>query len=143
MSSPSRPTVPPAVDTPDTGVPERAAIVAAATDYIESWLDGDAERMRGCLHPELAKRELELDRDGGPAALVNVGATDMIDATAAGLGRRHPRGFEVTIFDVARDIASVGVTSVPYVDYLHLARLEGRWLIVNVLWRRRDDAPRH
>lgn len=29
------------------------AIAQAAIDYIESWLEGDAERMRRCLHPKL------------------------------------------------------------------------------------------
>ncbi|MDQ5839803.1 MAG: nuclear transport factor 2 family protein, partial [Chloroflexota bacterium] len=41
---------------------DREKILASARDYIESWLDGDADRMARCLHPELAKREsLEAD----------------------------------------------------------------------------------
>jgi hypothetical protein len=40
---------------------DRMAIVAAATDYIESWLDGDPDRMARCLHPELVKREVHYD----------------------------------------------------------------------------------
>jgi Putative lumazine-binding len=38
---------------------DRDAILAAAADYIESWLDGDAERMASCLHPKLVKRALD------------------------------------------------------------------------------------
>jgi hypothetical protein len=31
------------------------------------------------------------------------------------------------------DVAAV-VVSVPFVDYVHLGRLDGAWRIVNVLW---------
>jgi hypothetical protein len=40
---------------------ERAAILAPALDYIESWLDVDPDRMARCLHPDLVKREVEYD----------------------------------------------------------------------------------
>lgn len=40
----------------------------------------------------------------------------------------------MTILDLYRDMASVRVTSAELVDYMHLARSDGRWRIVNVLW---------
>lgn len=36
---------------------DREKILASARDYIEAWLEGDADRMARCLHPALAKRE--------------------------------------------------------------------------------------
>ena len=36
-------------------------ITAAALDYVEGWFDGDADRMRRALHPDLAKRRLRAD----------------------------------------------------------------------------------
>ena len=35
------------------------------------------------------------------------------------------------------DIATVRLLSSVYMDYLHIARVGGRWQIVNVLWQRR------
>ena len=32
--------------------PDEEEIRDVATAYLESWLDGDGERMRGSLHPE-------------------------------------------------------------------------------------------
>ncbi len=116
----------------------RAAILASAADYIESWLDGDAERMGRCLHPELVKREVEYEDDAGSGAhLDTISRDDMVAATEKGYGKRYERPYETTILDAFGDIATVRVLSSVYMDYLHLARLDDKWLLVNVLWQRR------
>ena len=118
------------------------AITATARDYIEGWLDGDEARMRRCLHPDLVKRTIYRDpatddwRLGDPAD-----AETMVGWTRAGEGRTavaEERTFEITIDDVFRHIATVRVLSTPYMDYLHIAKLGDRWLIVNALWERRE-----
>jgi hypothetical protein len=118
------------------------AITATARDYIEGWLDGDESRMRRCLHPELVKRTIYRDlvtadwRLGRPAD-----AEMMAGWTRDGEGRTtvaHERAFEITIQEVFRHIASVRVLSHPYMDYLHVAKIGDRWLIVNVLWELRE-----
>jgi hypothetical protein len=119
------------------GAADREAIVATARDYIESWLDGDADRMARCLHPELAKRTVERDPDNGATTVETTTRDEMVAATAAGLGRRYERPYDLRIDDAFRDIASVRVRSSAYLDYLHIARFDDRWLIVNVLWQRR------
>lgn len=120
---------------------DRERITQAARDYIESWVTGDAERMRRCLHPRLAKRSLADDPTSGQVE--EIGADDMVRWTREGRGTRHPAGAEIEILDVSDDIASVKVTSAPYVDLLHLARFGDAWLIVNVLWRPRDGYTPH
>lgn len=43
------------------------AIEQAARDYYEGWFEGDAERMAKCLHPRLAKRNIDQpDRADSP-----------------------------------------------------------------------------
>jgi hypothetical protein len=111
------------------------AIVRAATDYIESWLDGDAERMRGCLHPALAKRRVE-DAASGALGLHEVTAVDMTEEI--GGPKDVERGYEVTVLDVSGETASAKVSSAPFIDHLHLAHFGDRWLIVNALYERRD-----
>ena len=118
---------------------DRMAISRCATDYIESWLDGDGERMRGCLHPALAKRAVYRDRSGN-LQIDESPADEMVEAAAAGRGTRYGRGYEIEVEDAFRAIASVKVTSEPYIDYLHIARFDGKWLIVNALWDFRDPA---
>ncbi len=116
---------------------DREAILASAVDYIESWLDGDPERMARCLHPDLVKRSLTEGVGTAGCAIDTLGRDEMVAATAEGRGTRYPRPFEVSILDAFDDIATVRVLSSAYMDYLHVARCGDRWLLVNVLWQRR------
>jgi hypothetical protein len=40
----------------------------------------------------------------------------------------------VTILDVYNDIATVRAESAGYIDYLHIGKVNGEWVIINVLW---------
>jgi|SRR5689334_2735100 hypothetical protein len=119
--------------TPD----DLAAIERAATDYIEAWLTGDADRMADCLHPDLTKRSIG-SVEGGRWSIDAMTHRDMVEATRSGRGTHLPRGYTVTIEHAFRDIASARVDSARYVDFLHIARFEDRWRIVNVLWQLRE-----
>jgi hypothetical protein len=37
--------------------------------------------------------------------------------------------------DIDNDIASVKVVSAEYIDYLQLGKVDGQWVIINILWR--------
>ena len=113
---------------------DRVTIQSIATDYVESWLDGDGERMRSTLHPALAKRGLDDDADGRLAGPRFLDAEEMERSAAKGPRPQYAQTCEVTILDLAGDIASVKVVSEPFVDYLHMVKLDGRWSIINVLW---------
>lgn len=120
-----------------TADPDSDLILQPARDYIESWLDGDADRMGRCLHPDLVKRSVEADAESGAPVVETLSREDMVTATAAGSGRRYERPYELSILDVFEDIATVRVFSSVYMDYLHLARFGDGWLVLNVLWQRR------
>jgi hypothetical protein len=115
----------------------------AALDYAQGWYEGDAERMRRCLHPELAKRRIRRDPQTGEEGFRHVTRQLLMDLTQQGGGREEvpadKRTYAVTILDVCGDIASVRADTTEYVDYLHLARSHGQWLIVNVLFLVKDD----
>jgi hypothetical protein len=42
---------------------------------------------------------------------------------------------EVVVFDVSDQTASAKLTAVWGIDYIHLAKYEGKWKFVNVLWQ--------
>ena len=116
---------------------DRDAIAAAATDYAMGWYTGDEGRMRGALHPDLAKR-----RPGG-AGLDYMTADQLAGATAGGYGKQTPEGerqADVEVLDYFGDVATVKLTMRDWVDYMHIARVGGEWKIVNVLW---DMKPGH
>lgn len=114
------------------------AIERAASDYIEAWLTGDADRMADCLHPDLTKRSV--DRSAAERwPVIAVTRDDMVDATRSGRGTQLPRGYTVSVDAAFGGIATVRVDSARYVDFLHIARFQDRWRIVNVLWQLRDQ----
>ena len=116
---------------------DRAAIAATAADYIEAWIDGDPGRMARCLHPQLAKRAVERDPATGEWLVDEIGRDGMVEATAEGRGTRYARPYQTVLLDAYGDIATVAVFSSAYMDYLHVARFGGEWLILNALWQRR------
>ena len=115
---------------------DSSAIRAAALDYIEGWYTGDPARMERALHPELAKRIVRTDANGR-SSLGQQSALTLINGVRAGGGTRTPverQRKDVTILDIYEGSASVKLMASDWVDYLHLARWNGRWVIVNVLW---------
>jgi hypothetical protein len=122
------------------------AITAVARDYIEGYFDGDEARMRRCLHPDLVKRTIWHHPETGDWALGRPSSAEaMIGWARDGVGRDAVAGgrpIEITIEDAFRHIASVKVVSQPFMDYLHIAKIGDRWLIVNVLWEPREGEMR-
>jgi hypothetical protein len=117
-----------------------AAIKQTTVDYVEGWFEGNADRMESCLHPNLAKREVVVHAKTGRNALGLLSATMMTEMTRAGGGKEMPtekRQKEVIILDVWQDMASVKVMWPTFIDYLHLAKFNGEWVIVNVLWEKK------
>ena len=115
---------------------DSAGIRQAALDYIEGYYEGDGARMERALHPELAKRIVRVD-ERGRSQLGQMSAMTLVMGTRAGGGRDTPapeRRKDVTIFDIYQNAATAKVYASGWVDYLHLAKWNGRWVIVNVLW---------
>ena len=122
---------------------DQAAIKATALDYIEGWYEGNAERMERALHPDLAKRIVEKKRGSDELVLDNMDAKSLIAATAKGGGKNTPpekQQKDVTILDVYENAASVKVVASGWIDYMQMAKWNGRWVIINVLWEMKPKA---
>jgi hypothetical protein len=111
-------------------------IRACALDYIEGWYAGDTIRMDRALHPDMVKMQVSsLD---GAYVLTPVSKSSMMEYTRAGYGKAVPKDKlknEITILDQFGGIASVKIVSYNYVDYLQLAKWNGEWKILEVLWQ--------
>ena len=117
---------------------EKTAIRQAALDYIEGWFEGNAERMDRALHPQLAKRLLEVVSQTGQERFTHLTKDQMIEFTKRGGGNRVPadkRNIKVTVLDMTKTMAVVRTDCSQFIDYLTLAKgAGGQWKIVNVLW---------
>ena len=113
-----------------------AAIKQTALDYIEGWYEANPERMERAVHPELAKRIVRTNPEGR-SRLDQQGAMTLVMNTRGGGGKDTPKERQekqVTILDIYENSASVKVVASDWIDYLHMAKFNGRWVIVNVLW---------
>ena len=124
---------------PAQSAADTAGITAAARDYITGWYDGDAARTERALHPQLAKRIVRAGPDGR-STLGHMTSAELVSAIRSGSGRSTPaarRRSDIRILDLFGNTASVRVDAADWVDYLHIAKSDGRWVIVNVLWELR------
>jgi len=124
---------------------DKNAIRAVALDYIEGWYTGNAERMERALHPELAKRIVRRDARTRESLLGQQSAMTLVQNTRASGGKQTPeakRLKEVIVLDVFENAASVKVIAADWVDYLHIARWNGTWKIINVLWEMKPEESR-
>jgi len=116
---------------------DEQAITNAALDYIEGWYTADSRRMERALSPHLAKRRIVSADE-----IWHVEKPQMVEITGEGRGRLDDPEVgrkEVEILDVTGPMASVRILSEAVVDYLHFARVDGEWRIVNVLWDYHDE----
>ena len=119
---------------------DSTAIRVVALDYVDGWYTGDAARMGRALHPELVKRIVVNDTSTGKSVLQNMGASALVNGTRHGYGKSTPKERqqrEVAILDIFGNAASAKSTMADWVDYMHLAKVDGRWVIVNVLWEQK------
>jgi hypothetical protein len=121
---------------------DSSAIRQAALNYIEGWYEGNAERMEKALHPELAKRIVTTDAKNGRSRLGQMSAMTLTQSTRNGGGKDTPKEKQqkdVTILDIYGNSASAKIIASGWIDYLHLARWNGEWKIVNVLWELKEE----
>lgn len=124
---------------------DSAAIRATAIDYAEGWYEGNADRMARALHPELVKRIVVRDTTTGKSMVQGMGASVLVNSTRHGYGKETPKERqqkEVAILDIFGNAASAKAVMADWVDYMQLGKVDGRWLIVNVLWERKPK-PGH
>ena len=122
---------------------DSTAIRVTALNYVEGWYEGNTERMTRALHPELVKRIVYTD-SAGHSRLEQMDAARLIKGTGAGYGKETPKARqekEVRILDIYGNVASVRATMAGWIDYMQMARWNGEWRIVTVLWEVKPRGP--
>jgi hypothetical protein len=99
--------------------------------------------MEKALSPDLAKRVIMV-RDG-KSKVENMSAMGLVQGTRAGYGTKTPKDqqqADVTVLDVFGNAASVKIVMSGWVDYLHEGKVNGQWVIINVLWELKPQAAK-
>ncbi len=115
---------------------EKDLIKRTALNYAEGWYEGNADKMESSLSPDLAKR-IARSNAQNQTRLDNMTAMALVQGTRLGVGKQttaSEQQKDVTILDVLGGAATVKLEMRDWVDYMHIAKINGKWLIVNVLW---------
>ncbi|MEM7352905.1 MAG: nuclear transport factor 2 family protein [Acidobacteriota bacterium] len=117
---------------------DEAAVRAAVLDYVEGVYDVDPSRIERSVHPELAKRGFGRDKETKGYYEVPMTFEGLVRLAAGYNKDGHipqdaPK--EVILYEVLDKTASVKLVAEWGIDYMHLAKYEGQWKIVNVLWQ--------
>jgi len=121
---------------------DSAQIKATALDYVEGWYEGSGERMERALHPDLAKRIVR-SQTQGQSQLGHMTAAQLVDAARRGGGRNTPADKQiknVRIYEIYGNTALVRAEMSDWVDFMQMAKWNGKWVIVNVLWEMKPRA---
>ncbi|WP_266368342.1 nuclear transport factor 2 family protein [Tellurirhabdus rosea] len=119
---------------------EVAGVRQACFNYIDAFYKADTTLAYASVHPTLQKRGFAFDEKTNAyskqlempfPALVRLAKVWNRDGKRA--NAQSPR--VVDVFEVADKTAMAKVTAVWGIDYLHLVREDGKWMIVNVLWQ--------
>ena len=117
---------------------DRAAVRQAALDYVEALYEVDTMRVARSVHPALTKYGYYRADGTYRGGAMTYGELKQL----ALRWNRDPRRVdpetavkEVIVFDVLDKTASAKVVAHWGVDYMHLAKVDGRWMIRQILWQ--------
>lgn len=117
---------------------DKEGVRQAALDYIESIYEVNPAKVERSVHPDMAKRGFFLKRGETAYMPLTMTFNQLVElAKSYNKNGRVPKDApkEVVIFEVSDQTASAKVTASWGIDYLHLAKYEGKWKIINVLWQ--------
>ena len=119
--------------------PEHLAVHNAVLDYVEALYLVEPDRIKRSVHPSLAKVgywRQDAESDYREARMSYLELVDLAGQWNAD-GHLDPDAApkEIEVLDVLDKTAVAKLTADWGVDYVQLAKVDGRWMIMNVLWQ--------
>lgn len=123
---------------------DTALIESAVLDYVEGFYEGDTARISRSIHPDLSKFGYSYQKDS-----LNYKGHLMTFDRAIGYAldvKKNPEYAappnavkKIEILDAQDKIANVKLTAYWGIDYLLLAKYDGKWMVTKVLWQTVQD----
>ena len=117
---------------------DRNSVKQSCLDYVESVYEVNPSKAERSVHPDLVKRGFFIKKNETVYSPHTMTFTELVEL-AKNYNKKGnlPKDAvkEVVVFDVADQTASAKVTAVWGIDYIHLAKYEGKWKIINILWQ--------
>ncbi|WP_017730859.1 nuclear transport factor 2 family protein [Nafulsella turpanensis] len=119
---------------------EHDLVKEAILDYVEGVYTMDTSRIYRSVHPSLVKRGSWFDRQKGEyVPLQEMTFQQLVNLTKHwnkdGKRANGESMRKIEVYDVQDKTATAKLTAVWGTDYFHLAKQDGKWYIMNVLWQ--------
>ncbi len=117
---------------------DKDAVRQAALDYVEGIYTVDTSRIERSVHKNLTKRGFWRDPAEASYRPESVMTFDQLMKLTASWnkdGKRDTSIKQVAVLDVLDQTASAKVVASWGIDYMHLAKYDGRWQIINIVWQ--------
>ncbi len=126
-----------------TAANDTLAIIETAMNYGDGFYSGSAERMEKAISPDFIKLAANKLPNSDRTVLIESTYSGLIEMSRAkiGLTPEASRKIEVKVILIAGDLAFARLASSQFNDYLAMARIDGAWKIVNVLWAFGESSP--
>lgn len=119
--------------------PDHAAVRQAVLDYVEGLYNVEPARIERSVHPKLAKfgfyRAPTEDAYRPGRAMTFEQLVELAKTWNKEGKLRKDAPKEITLLDVLDQTATAKLVAEWGIDYMHLAKFDGKWMIVNVLWQ--------
>jgi len=118
---------------------DREAVRQAVLDYVEGIYNVEPQRIERSVSPNLAKMGFYRP----PAETAYRPARAMAYQQLVEIARNYNKEGKlrkdapktIEIYEVLDQTATVKLTAEWGIDFMHLAKMDGKWMIVNVLWQ--------
>jgi hypothetical protein len=114
---------------------EKNLIEKTILNYIENFFENDFEQMNKSLHPRLSKRGL--NPDGTMSEDLPPEKLKLLLSTNPKFEKKHQHNIvkDIIIFEnMASASLKTGYPKTRWVEYIHLAKQNDQWKIINVFW---------
>ena len=118
---------------------DRELVYAAIEDYVDGLYLVQPDRIKKSVHPDLTKKGFWRQPDKNTYEKESIMTFDQLVDLASRwnakgtLPKDAPRIIEVQ--DVLDQTATAKLTAYWGIDYFQLAKYDGKWLIVNIIWQ--------
>ncbi|HEU4634423.1 MAG TPA: nuclear transport factor 2 family protein [Flavisolibacter sp.] len=115
---------------------EKKAIEKAILNYVEAFYEADTSKAYESIIADLAKRGYY--QKGSEVVEAKMSFEQLVRLAkrwkaSQNITPESPK--RITVFDVLDKIATAKVEALWGIDYFHLAKVNGKWMIINVLWQ--------
>jgi hypothetical protein len=116
---------------------EKAAVQAAALDYLEGIYNVQPERIERSVHPTLNKRGFYKKDASAPYVESPMTYEQLVKLAASWNkeGKRDTSVREITVLDMLDQTAVVKLKASWGIDYMFLGKFDGKWKITQILWQ--------